>query len=122
MRRDIGPHSVRIASVALLGLCVVGCNAAHYGTYPDGLKGFPDRPVSPAQAVEAARPYLDQTCDLCRAPCASNSPEPESQVRVKLDGNCYKVLKYYNPSLNSACCFCNAVKVNAETGEVTPPK
>jgi hypothetical protein len=95
---------------------------AHYGTYPDDLTGFPDRPIAPATAVEAAGPYLDQTFALSRGARGSDWPDWEPRIRVKLDGGYYKVVKDNYPAKNLDYGFGHAVIVNAETGEVTPPK
>jgi hypothetical protein len=111
-----------VSLVAGLVLGVVGCGPVHYGTYPDGLGGFPERAVSAEMAVEAARPYLDQSFALCRAARGSDWPDYEPRIRVQLEGKYYKVLKDNYPSMNASYGFNHAVKVNADTGEVTPPQ
>ena len=109
--------------MVLLGLGIAGCNSVHVGTFPDGLSSFPDRAISPAEAVEAAQPYLDKSFALCRAARGSNWPDYEPRISVKLEGKSYKVLKDNYPYKSySEYRFSHAVEVNAETGEVTPPK
>ena len=113
--------------VLLIGLPILyvasGCNSVHYGEYPGGLADFPDRTVSPEQAVKAAEPYLDQSFALCRANRGSNWPDSEPYISVKLEGKHYKVLKDNYPYKSySELRFSHAVKVNADTGAVTPPQ
>lgn len=122
MRQALGLRFVRVVTIVLVCPCAMGCNMAHFGTYPDGLTGFPDRPITPAEAVRAAQPYLDQSFALCRAARGSNWPDSEPRISVKHDGGYYKVLKDNYPSKNADYGFSHAVLVNAETGEVTPPK
>jgi hypothetical protein len=104
------------------GLVSGGCGSVYCGTYPDGLSAFPNRPITPAKAVEAAEPYFDQTFALCRAARGSNWPDSKPRIRVMLDGHDYRVLKDNYPSMNANYGFKHAVIINAETGEVTPPK
>jgi hypothetical protein len=111
----------RVSLIMAIG-SIAGCGSVHYGTYPDGLTGFPELPISADKAVEAAQPYLDKTFALCRASRGSNWPESEPRIRVMLEGKTYKVLKDNYPSMNAHYGFDHAVKVDAETGEVTPPK
>ena len=107
----------------LIGFVVGGCTPVHIGTYPGDLTRFPDRPVSPDKAVEAAQPFLDQSFALCRALRGSDWPEQSNpRISVKLEGSQYKVLKDNYPYKSySEYRFSHAVLVNAETGEVTPP-
>jgi hypothetical protein len=120
--RFIQARVTRVVSIALFGLISAGCSSPHYGTYPNGLSDFPSRPVSAAEAVKAAEPYLDQTFTLCRAARRYGSTDAEPYVRVKLEGKTYKVLKDNFLSKNADYGFSHAVKVDAVTGEVTPPR
>jgi hypothetical protein len=110
-------------SVSVVGLVIAGCTPVYYADYPH-LTGFPERPISPDGAVEAAQPYLDQSFTLCRADRGSDWPSRgEPYVSVKLEGKYYKVLKDNYPYKSfSEHRFSHAVKVNAETGEVSPPE
>lgn len=121
-RLDGKSRRLWIVAVALLSLCGVGCRSQHFGTFPDGLSDFPERPISADAAVEAAQPHLDKTFALCREARGRDWPDTEPQIRVKLEGDYYYVLKDNYPSMNADYGFSHAVKVNAKSGELTPPK
>jgi hypothetical protein len=122
MQRDTNLRFVILTTVISAGFSACGCAPAHFGTYPNGLADFPARPISPAEAVEAAEPYLDQSFELLRAERTLNSSNSEPRIRVKLEGNAYWILKDNYISMNAGYGFDHAVKVDARTGEVTPPK
>jgi hypothetical protein len=112
----------RLTFIILLAVTGLGCSTVHFGTYPDGFSSFPERPISPEEAVAAAQPYLDQTFALSRTERGSDWPSWEPAVRVKLEGKYYYVLKDNYPAKNSNYGFAHATKVNAETGDVIPPE
>ena len=57
------------------------------------------------------------------SPCDNWPERGKAEVNVKLDGKHYKVLKDNYPYKSTTeYRFSHAVKVNAETGEVTPPE
>ena len=113
----------RLMNLGLAGLlCSVGCATSHFGTFPDRLDRFPDRRISAVAAVDAAEPYLDETFKMIRAARGSDWPHHTPVIRVKLRKGVYYVLKDNYPSMSADYGFGYAVKVNANTGEVTPPK
>jgi hypothetical protein len=110
----------RLTLVILLVVTGLDCSTAHFGRYPGGFSSFPERPISPEEAVAAAQPYLDQTFALNRTQRGSDWPSWEPTLRVKLEGKYYYVFKDNYPAKNANYGFAHAAKVNTETGEVSP--
>ena len=110
--------------LAVAGLCLIsgGCQTARFGIYPDHLAEFPERPISPQEAVRAAQPFLDQSYALFRESSRDLSDSGEPRIHVRLKGKYYYVVKHNGVSMNANYGFDHAVRVHATTGVVDPPK
>jgi hypothetical protein len=98
-----------------------GCAETHFGVYPREASSFPARPVSVAQAVESAQPYLDTSFALRQANHRGASKDwGEPRVFVTLKGNQYHIVNENYPYIMESAYLAHAVKVDAETGVVTP--
>jgi hypothetical protein len=110
-----------IAAGITIAALNTGCAGTHCGVYPREASSFPARPVSVAQAVEAAQPYLDTSFALRQAGRPEGSNDwGEPQVFVTLKRNQYHIVKENYPYIMARAYLAHAVKVDAETGVVTP--
>ena len=106
-------------------VCLSGCGQQYYsGTDDTGFKHFPDNKISPEQAIEIAKPYLDASYVLRTKNRDSelNMPEKKPITYVILYKNYYYVTKdnYDAKSVNFYLDY--AVKVDKNTGGLIAPK
>jgi hypothetical protein len=117
--------AVRTAGCLLAVVLTVGCAKTEY--VGNGNKGFwSDQPakVSPTDAFRKAMPHLEATWV---ARCEKVRNHDEYCDKLPIDhmvrkGNVYYVTRTSYPNKNYDALTQYAVKVNAQTGEVTPLK
>lgn len=103
-----------------------GCGKKWYvgSREPQSWEHFPkNNKISPQQALQLSEPFLDKTFELRTKnrslEIRSDLPKEDSII---LQGRYYYVVRENYPAKYIAFYLKHAVKVNKNTGEVTPPE
>lgn len=87
------------------------------------LEPAPGFDISPERAVELAQPYLEKSFELRRQHIEPNRRSDSNPPfdHVNLKGDMYYIVRDNYPAIKASFYLRYAVRVNANTGEVTPP-
>ena len=115
----------RLHILFVLVVLFVGCGPTLRSLGRAGnLKPAPGFDITPERAVELAQPHLEKSYELRRQHFEPNgrsaNPKPPSD-HVTLKGDTYYIVRDNYPAIKTSSYLYCAVKVNANTGEVTPP-
>ena len=109
---------IYLISFIIVSSCVT---TTYSGNSHIGYSNFPSNNISPEEAIEIAKPYLDKTFEL-RTEGRKEKSEKEPIIHVTLKGRYYYIVKDNYPAKYIGFYLSHSAKVNKKTGEVLPPK
>jgi len=114
---------IKTPVVIILVILLTGCEPQSVGSSLSGYKNVPGAKIQPEQAVELAKQYLDKTFELRKQDkevARKENVEPITFVTLQDDE--YYIVKENYPAKSVYFYLKHAVKVNINTGNVTPPQ
>ncbi len=113
---------MRTYIILFLLLFLQGCSSVSLGNSRVGFDTVEGVAIQPADAVEIARPFLDESYRL-RIESSSLPRDTEKvSIWVSLRGSYYFIVKESYPAKELSFYLDNAVRVHKQTGEIIEPK